>query len=37
MVNEKNITFNTTTTPTPFQERLLKQVKNINGSLTLPE
>jgi hypothetical protein len=34
MANEKNITFNTTTTTTPFQEVLLKQLKNITISNT---
>jgi hypothetical protein len=33
MANEKDITF-TTTTPTPFQEILLKQVKTIHCSGT---
>jgi hypothetical protein len=37
MANEKDITFNTTTTPTPFQEILLKQVKTIHCSGTHPE
>jgi hypothetical protein len=34
MANEKDIIFNTTTTPTPFQEILLKQIKTINCSGT---
>ncbi|MDR2755229.1 MAG: hypothetical protein LBC20_05930, partial [Planctomycetaceae bacterium] len=29
MANEKDITFNTTTLPTPFQKILLKQIKTI--------
>jgi transposase len=34
MANEKDITFNTTTRPTPFQEILLKQIKSSNPEHT---